>query len=69
MRSRLNIIVLISVVVLIGLMGASGFMLFQGISKYNSAEKRASKLFGSLSRYYEANPLASARVFIWAFTR
>jgi hypothetical protein len=60
MKSRLNIIVLISVVVLIGLLGASGFMLFQGIIKYNSAEKQASKLFGSLSRYYEANPFPSS---------
>jgi hypothetical protein len=60
MKSRLNIIALISVVVLMGLMAASGFMLFQGIRKYNSAEKRADKLFGSLSTYYEANPFPSS---------
>ncbi|MBL7116191.1 MAG: hypothetical protein ISS35_10525 [Kiritimatiellae bacterium] len=60
MKSRLNIIVLIFVVILAGLMAVSGFMLFQGIRKYNTAEKQASRLFETLSSYYKANPFPSS---------
>lgn len=57
MRGRLNILVLIVIVVVLAMFGASGFLLFRGIAEFSSSEKKAGRLFKEIARYHDkSNP-------------
>ncbi|MDP6524326.1 MAG: Amuc_1100 family pilus-like protein [Kiritimatiellia bacterium] len=57
MRGKLNILVLIVIVVVLAMFGSSGYLLFRGIAKFSSSEKKAGRLFKEIVRYHDkSNP-------------
>jgi hypothetical protein len=59
MKSKGNIVVLLAMAVLVLMFAAAGVLLFRGISRFNTAEKMADRLYRKLEAYYSRNPFPS----------
>jgi len=52
MKGKVNILVLAMAIVAFAMFGASGFLLYRGISKFSASEKKAGRLLKEITRYY-----------------
>lgn len=59
MRDKQNILVMAGLAGLVLMFAGAGYLLFRGISRYSSAERKADGMFRKLSTHYGANPFPS----------